>query len=74
MGNYEDRISLEYRIATIEMQYKQLFDLLERHNDLNEKLESRLDALNDRLRMQGWVLASTLLGVIFSMIITIVFK
>ena len=53
MENYEDRISLEYRIATIEMQYKQLFDLLERHNDLNEKLESRLDALNDRLRMQG---------------------
>jgi len=74
MESYEDRISLEYRIATIEMQYKQLFDLLERHNDINEKLESRLDALNDRLRMQGWALASTLLGVILSMIITIVFK
>jgi len=74
MGNYEDRISLEYRIATIEAQYKQLFDLLERHNDINEKLESRLDALNDKLRMQGWVLASTFLGVIFSMLITIVFK
>lgn len=74
MGNYEDRISLEYRIATIETQYKQLFDLLERHNDINEKLESRLDALNDKLRMQGWALAATFLGVIFSMIITIVFK
>lgn len=74
MGNYEDRISLEYRIATIETQYRQLFDLLERHNDINEKLESRLDALNDKLRMQGWALAATFLGVIFSMIITIVFK
>ena len=74
MENYEDRISLEYRIATIETQYKQLFDLLKRHNDINEKLESRLDALNDKLRMQGWALASTLLGVILSMIITIVFK
>jgi len=37
----DDRLNLERRMSTIEAQYKQLYDLLERHNNLNEKLEKR---------------------------------
>jgi len=71
-GNeYMDLIRLEHRMSTIEAQYKQLYDLLERHNNLNEKLEKRLDDLNDTIRRQGWALASTFLGVILSIIITL---
>jgi predicted nucleic acid-binding Zn-ribbon protein len=71
-GNeYMDLIRLEHRMSTIEAQYKQLYDLLERHNNLNEKLEKRLDDLGDTIRRQGWALASTFLGVILSIIITL---
>ncbi len=70
-NEYMDLIRLEHRMSTIEAQYKQLYDLLERHNNLNEKLEKRLDDLNDTIRRQGWALASTFLGVILSIIITL---
>jgi len=61
-------------MSTIEAQYKQLYDLLERHNNLNEKLEKRLDELNEKMRRQGWALASTFLGVILSILITLAVK
>jgi len=70
----DDRLNLERRMATIEAQYKQLYDLLERHNNLNEKLEKRLDELNEKMRRQGWALASTFLGVILSILITLAVK
>lgn len=70
----EDRIDMERRMATIEAQYRQLFDLLERHNNLNEKLENRLEELNEKMRKQGWALASTFLGVILSIVITLAVK
>ena len=70
----EDRIDIERRMATIEAQYRQLFDLLERHNNLNEKLERRLEELNEKMRKQGWALASTFLGVILSIVITLAVK
>ncbi len=69
-----DRLNLERRMSTIEAQYKQLYDLLERHNNLNEKLEKRLDELNEKMQRQGWALASTFLGVILSIIITLAVK
>jgi len=69
-----DRLNLERRMSTIEAQYKQLYDLLERHNNLNEKLEKRLDELNEKMRRQGWALASTFLGVILSILITLAVK
>ena len=71
---YEERIKLEHRMATIEAQYKELYNLLERHNNLNEKLEKKLEELNDKMRKQGWALASTFLGVILSIIITLAVK
>jgi len=67
----DDRLNIERRMSTIEAQYKQLYDLLERHNNLNEKLEKRLDELNEKMQRQGWALASTFLGVILSIIITL---
>lgn len=70
----EDRLKIERRMSTIEAQYKQLYDLLERHNNLNEKLEKRLDELNEKMRRQGWALASTFLGVILSILITLAVK
>ncbi len=70
----DDRLNLERRMSTIEAQYKQLYDLLERHNNLNEKLEKRLDELNEKMRRQGWALASTFLGVILSILITLAVK
>jgi len=70
----DDRIRMEHRMATIEAQYKQLYDLLERHNNLNEKLEKRLDELNEKMQRQGWALASTFLGVILSILITLAVK
>lgn len=70
----DDRLNLERRMSTIEAQYKQLYDLLERHNNLNEKLEKRLDELNEKMQRQGWALASTFLGVILSIIITLAVK
>jgi predicted nucleic acid-binding Zn-ribbon protein len=69
-----DRLNLERRMSTIEAQYKQLYDLLERHNNLNEKLEHRLDELNEKMQRQGWALASTFLGVILSILITLAVK
>lgn len=69
-----DRLNLERRMSTIEAQYKQLYDLLERHNNLNEKLEKRLDELNEKMQRQGWALASTFLGVLLSIIITLAVK
>lgn len=69
-----DRLNIERRMSTIEAQYKQLYDLLERHNNLNEKLEKRLDELNEKMRRQGWALASTFLGVILSILITLAVK
>jgi len=71
---YEERIKLEHRMATIEAQYKELYNLLERHNNLNEKLEKKLEELNDKMRKQGWALASTFLGVLLSIIITLAVK
>jgi len=71
---YEERIKLEHRMATIEAQYKELYNLLERHNNLNEKLEKKLEELNEKMRKQGWALASTFLGVLLSIIITLVVK
>lgn len=70
----DDRLNLERRMSTIEAQYKQLYDLLERHNNLNEKLEHRLDELNEKMGRQGWALASTFLGVILSILITLAVK
>lgn len=70
----EDRLKIERRMSTIEAQYKQLYDLLERHNNLNEKLEKRLDELNEKMQRQGWALASTFLGVILSILITLAVK
>jgi predicted nucleic acid-binding Zn-ribbon protein len=70
----DDRLNIERRMSTIEAQYKQLYDLLERHNNLNEKLEKRLDELNEKMRRQGWALASTFLGVILSILITLAVK
>lgn len=70
----DDRLNLERRMSTVEAQYKQLYDLLERHNNLNEKLEKRLDELNEKMRRQGWALASTFLGVILSILITLAVK
>lgn len=67
----DDRIILEHRVSTIEAQYKQLFDLLERHNDLNEKLEARIDMLISRISKLGWSLAITLVGVITSIILSL---
>ena len=67
----DDRIALEHRMSTIEAQYKQLFDLLERHNDLNEKLEARIDMLIGRISKLGWSLAITLTGVITSIILSL---
>jgi hypothetical protein len=61
-------------MATIEAQYKELYNLLERHNNLNEKLEKKLEELNDKMRKQGWALASTFLGVLLSIIITLAVK
>ena len=69
-----DRLNLERRMSTIEAQYKQLYDLLERHNNLNEKLEKRLDELNEKMQRQGWALASTFLGVVLSILITLAVK
>jgi uncharacterized coiled-coil protein SlyX len=74
MAEYNDRIVLENRMATIEAQYRELYNLLERHNNLNEKLEKRLDELNEKMRRQGWALASTFLGVILSIVITLAVK
>ena len=74
MMEYEERIKLEHRMATIEAQYRELYNLLERHNNLNEKLEKRLDELNEKMRRQGWALASTFLGVILSIVITLAVK
>ena len=71
---YEERIKLEHRMATIEAQYKELYNLLERHNNLNEKLEKKLEELNEKMRKQGWALASTFLGVLLSIIITLAGK
>lgn len=71
---YKERIKLEHRMATIEAQYKELYNLLERHNNLNEKLEKKLEELNDKMRKQGWALASTFLGVLLSIIITLAVK
>ncbi len=71
---YEERIKLENRMATIEAQYKELYGLLERHNNLNEKLEKKLEELNDKMRKQGWALASTFLGVLLSIVITLAVK
>jgi len=71
---YEERIKLEHRMSTIEAQYKELYNLLERHNNLNEKLEKKLEELNDKMRKQGWALASTFLGVLLSIIITLAVK
>ena len=71
---YEERIKLEHRMATIEAQYKELYSLLERHNNLNEKLEKKLEELNEKMRKQGWALASTFLGVLLSIIITLAVK
>lgn len=71
---YEERIKLEHRMATIEAQYKELYNLLERHNNLNEKLEKKLEELNEKMRKQGWALASTFLGVLLSIIITLAVK
>lgn len=70
----DDRLNIERRMSTIEAQYKQLYDLLERHNNLNEKLEKRLDELDEKMRRQGWALASTFLGVILSILITLAVK
>ena len=70
----EDRIDIEHRISTVEAQYKQLFNLLERHNDLNEKLENRLIELEHKINHIGWALASTFLGVILSIVITLAVK
>ncbi len=70
----DDRLNIERRMSTIEAQYKQLYDLLERHNNLNEKLEKRLDELNEKMQRQGWALASTFLGVILSILITLAVK
>lgn len=74
MVEQEDRIKLEGRMATIEAQYRELYNLLERHNNLNEKLEKKLEELNDKMRKQGWALASTFLGVILSILITLAVK
>lgn len=74
MAEYNDRIVFENRMATIEAQYRELYNLLERHNNLNEKLEKRLDELNEKMRGQGWALASTFLGVILSIVITLAVK
>lgn len=74
MAEQEDRIKLEGRMATIEAQYRELYNLLERHNNLNEKLEKKLEELNDKMRKQGWALASTFLGVILSILITLAVK
>ncbi len=71
---YEERIKLEHRMATIEAQYKELYNLLERHNNLNEKLEKKLEELNEKMRKQGWALASTFLGVLLSIVITLAVK
>jgi len=71
---YEERIKLEHRMATIEAQYKELYNLLERHNNLNEKLEKKLEELNEKMKKQGWALASTFLGVLLSIIITLAGK
>jgi len=74
MMENDDRIKLECRMATIEAQYRELYNLLERHNNLNDKLEKRLEELNDKMRRQGWALASTFLGVILSILITLAVK
>ena len=74
MVEQEDRIKLEGRVATIEAQYRELYNLLERHNNLNDKLEKKLEELNDKMRRQGWALASTFLGVILSILITLAVK
>lgn len=74
MAEQEDRIKLEGRMATVEAQYRELYNLLERHNNLNEKLEKKLEELNDKMRKQGWALASTFLGVILSILITLAVK
>lgn len=74
MVEQEDRIKLEGRMATIEAQYRELYNLLERHNNLNDKLEKKLEELNDKMRRQGWALASTFLGVILSILITLAVK
>lgn len=74
MAEYNDRIVLEHRMATIEAQYRELYNLLERHNNLNEKLEKKLEELNEKMRKQGWALASTFLGVILSIVITLAVK
>lgn len=70
----DDRIRMEHRMATIEAQYRELYNLLERHNNLNDKLEKKLEELNDKMRRQGWALASTFLGVILSILITLAVK
>jgi len=74
VAEYNDRIVLEHRMATIEAQYRELYNLLERHNNLNEKLEKKLEELNEKMRKQGWALASTFLGVILSIVITLAVK
>lgn len=74
MAGYDEQLRLEHRMSTVEAQYKQLFNLLERHNDLNEKLENRLIELEHKINHIGWALASTFLGVILSIVITLAVK
>jgi len=74
----DDKISLdrwmttESRIATIEAQYKQLFDLLERHNDVNEKLEKKLEKIEINISKLGWYIALTMFSVVMSIVIPLV--
>jgi chromosome segregation ATPase len=74
MAEYDEQLRLEHRMSTVEAQYKQLFNLLERHNDLNEKLENRLIELEHKINHIGWALSSTFLGVILSIVITLAVK
>jgi len=64
----DDRLRLEQRLATIEAQYCQLFDLLQRHNDINKKLELRLEKIGNNISRLGWYLAITLVGVVMSLV------
>lgn len=74
MDSPVDRLNLERRMATLEMQYRQLFDLLERHNSINEKLEVRLDRIDSRIGKLGWTIAFTLLSVIASFVLSLIGK
>jgi len=65
-------MTTESRIATIEAQYKQLFDLLERHNDVNEKLEKKLEKIEINISKLGWYIALTMFSVVMSIVIPLV--